>query len=41
MAKEIITAGTQLKMGENIHTSLLATPERGEGEAEKLNFWRF
>ena len=41
MAKEIITAGTQLKMGEDILTGLLSTPELGEGEAEKLNFWRF
>ena len=29
--KEIITAGTQLKMGENILTGLLSTPELGEG----------
>ena len=29
--KEIITAGTQLKMGEEILTGLLSTPELGEG----------
>lgn len=36
MAKEIITAGTQLKMGEVVLEGLLSTPELGEGEAEKL-----
>lgn len=31
MAKEIITAGTQLKMNEVVLEGLLSTPELGEG----------
>lgn len=39
MAKEIITAGTKLCMGEDKVelTGLLSTPDLSEGEPEKIN----
>lgn len=40
MAKELISAGVVMKCGETELTGLLSVPELGQGEKEKLNFWR-
>lgn len=41
MAKELISAGLKMTMDDTELTGLLSTPDLGQGEKEKLNFWRF